>query len=155
MTTYLIDTPYSAQLSPISESLFRGDFECIRNYPPALQRAIDFMCRHYTDPLSLSDVAQQAFVSSSHLSYLFRKHLELRFKSLLEELRTRKAIDLTHQNPEILITDLSLLSGFFDLSHFEKIFRRHTGMTPREYRERVKNHATVADSEMTEGAETL
>jgi len=147
MTTYLIDAGITEQLNPISEQFFRNDFKAIQNCPPALQRAIGFICEHYTDPLSLSDVSSRAFISSSHLSYLFRKHLGLRFKNLLCELRIRKSISLLHRNPRVLITELSLQSGFFDLSHFEKMFRRYTNMTPREYRDLVRSNIKLTDEE--------
>lgn len=133
-------------LSSISGQLFLGNMEVIANHPPALKRAVYYICDNYTDPVSLSDVASQAFISSSHLSYLFRQHLDLRFKHLLCELRIRHAINLLQEQPTILITNLSLLSGFFDLSHFEKMFRRYTGMTPRDYRilARKQEQSTVA-----------
>ena len=37
-------------------------------------------------------------------------------------------------HPEKSITDSALDNGFGDLSHFEKIFKKHTGMTPKKYK---------------------
>lgn len=138
MDTQRIEHGPSTGLHQISGHLFHGRMNVVSAYPAALQRAIHFICQNYTDPIALSEVASRAFVSSSHLSYLFRQHLALRFKNLLCELRIRHALMMIDENPAALITEISLYSGFFDLSHFEKMFRRYTSMSPREYRAHIR-----------------
>lgn len=138
MTTYLIDNSTACRMSPVTEKLFREDFSDTHDYPAAIQRALDFICKSYTDQISLSDAANRAFISSSHLSYLFRQHMGMRYKYLVLELRIRKAVSLIHQEPRIMIPDLAQQSGFVSLSEFEKMFRRCTGVTPREYRTMVR-----------------
>lgn len=138
MTTYLIDNFAACRMSPVTEKLFREDFSDTHDYPAAIRRALDFIGKNYTDQISLSDVANQAFISNSHLSYLFRKHMGMRFKYLLLELRIRKAVSLIHQEPRAPITGIATQSGFACLSYFEKMFRRCTNVTPREYRAMVR-----------------
>jgi len=36
------------------------------------------------------------------------------------------------------ITEIGLDSGFRDLRTFERVFKRHTGLTPREYKKAVR-----------------
>ncbi len=150
-----IENTTQANLGIISEQLFIGNMQVIANYPPALQRAIYYICNHYTDPVALSDVADQAFISSSHLSYLFRQCLNLRFKNLLSELRIRHAMMLIEKNPAAMITEVSLYSGFFDLSHFEKMFRRYTAMAPRTYRNNVRLRLTANKNEVAKELEVI
>lgn len=123
----------------LSLELYQGNMSFLDGMPPALKRALIYIAHHYQHPLRLDDVAEKAFISSSHLSYLFRRHLGLRFKAVLTELRLRHAAYLIQENSAAMITDVSLESGFFDLSHFEKVFRRYFGVSPRDYRRIIRD----------------
>ena len=122
----------------ITLELYRDNLAFLDGMQPALKRALIYISQHYHRPLLLDEVAEQSFVSSSHLSYLFRIHLGLRFKAILTELRLRHAATLINHDPGRMITDISLEAGFFDLSHFEKVFRRYFGVSPRDYRKLIR-----------------
>ncbi|MEQ8034052.1 helix-turn-helix domain-containing protein [Xanthomonas sp. WHRI 6106] len=100
----------------------------------ALRRALVHLGAHYTEPLTLGDLARQAHVSQSHLGFLFRDELGTPFKPMLQQLRIEKAKELLHRQPKLRITEVALKVGFGDLSHFEKSFRRLVGVSPREFR---------------------
>ncbi|TQF72426.1 AraC family transcriptional regulator [Pseudoalteromonas luteoviolacea] len=118
------------------EYLLSGDLTPFNKYHPSLQKALSYILEHWQRDISLKELAANAYVSSSHLSYLFKRALQRSFKQILAELRIRKACQLIEQNPNLRITDLCMEVGFGDLSHFEKIFRRYTQMSPREYKKR-------------------
>lgn len=102
---------------------------------PALYKALQHIGSHFSDELSLKDLSDAAFTSPSHLSYLFRVHLNRSFKSTLVEVRVRFARELISEHPLTKITDVCMQSGFGDLSHFEKMFKRYVGCTPRVFRQ--------------------
>ncbi|MBB3778521.1 AraC-like DNA-binding protein [Xanthomonas campestris] len=106
----------------------------LANLHDALRRALVHLGEHYAEPLTLGDLARQAHVSQSHLSFLFRDELRTPFKPMLQQLRIEKAKELLHQQRKLRITEVALKVGFGDLSHFEKSFRRLVGMSPREFR---------------------
>ena len=101
---------------------------------PGLQRAITHIAESYQEPISMGDLAKTAFISPSHLSFLFRTGLGVSFKTLLAAVRIEHAKRLLVSSPDQLITDICLEVGFFDLSHFEKTFKRWVRHSPREYR---------------------
>jgi DNA-binding NtrC family response regulator len=121
-------------------------FDALQHVHPALLKALVFMSDNFREDISLTDVAGAAFTSPSHLSYLFREHLHHSFKVLLVQVRVRysqRQIDLT---PMMKITDICLHSGFGDLSHFEKMFKRHVGCTPRQYRQQIRQANRLAQA---------
>jgi DNA-binding NtrC family response regulator len=100
----------------------------------ALARAVRHLGRHYSDPVSLAELATHSGVSASHLSFLFRDRLGMPFKSLLARIRIRKARELLASDRSSNITQIALQVGFADLSHFERSFRRIVGQSPRDFR---------------------
>lgn len=102
-----------------------------------LCRALVYMGEHYQEPISLGQLARQAHVSPSHLSFLFKQSIGTNFKTLLTRLRIEKAKELLAQGGRQRITEVAADAGFTDLSHFEKTFRRFVATSPREYRSRI------------------
>jgi AraC-like DNA-binding protein len=99
-----------------------------------LKRALLYLGKHYGDPISLDQLAQHANISPSHLGFLFRTTLNSSFKTLLTQIRVEKAKAVLASDPRLPITEVAMSVGFFDLSHFEKSFRRIVGQSPRDFR---------------------
>lgn len=110
----------------------------VRGVHVALRKALAYLGRHYDAPVSLSQLARHAGVSSSHLSHLFRSCVGMPFKTLLGRIRILKARELLASDAASNITQVALNVGFSDLSHFERSFRRVVGESPREYRRRAR-----------------
>jgi AraC-like DNA-binding protein len=100
---------------------------------PGLRRALLFLSEHFAEPVSLTDLADQAHVSASHLTFLFRSSLGMSFKSFLLCIRIHIAQQLLRE-PQLRITEVALRAGFADLSHFERCFRRAVGSSARDHR---------------------
>jgi DNA-binding NtrC family response regulator len=101
---------------------------------PSLQRALGYMAAHPEAPLSLGEVAAQAYVSRSHLEHLFRSDLATTFTRHLSSLRIDRAKRLLAERPREAITSVAAECGFADLRHFERTFKGAVGCTPREFR---------------------
>jgi AraC-like DNA-binding protein len=125
--------------SQLIDNMLNNKWEGFNHLHIKLQKAVKYIAENFTESISLSDVSEQAFVSPSHISYLFKLHLKKSFKQILAELRIEKAKQLIKLTPHIRITDVSLEVGFGDLSHFEKIFKRYTQLTPREFKKQQVN----------------
>jgi AraC family transcriptional regulator len=101
--------------------------------PSVLRRSIEFIQTHLEGNLRLSDLANEAKISSSHFirgfrqstgktpyQYLLHQRIE-RARSLMRDLGTP-------------LTQVALASGFADQHHLARVFRRITGVTPSSYR---------------------
>ncbi|XOV80973.1 MAG: helix-turn-helix domain-containing protein [Aestuariibacter sp.] len=111
---------------------------------PAILKALTYMAEHYQHSFSLQDLADQAFVSPSHLSFLLKNRFGKSFKGLLIEFRIEKAQEILREFPVRQITQVCIDVGFLDLSHFEKTFKKITGLTPRKYRDKHKQKLSIS-----------
>lgn len=99
-----------------------------------LQRVLDYIDDHWTDRLQLEEVAHVANLHPQSLSRYFRQHLRKSFQAYLIELRlSRAARELLITNRTV--TDIAFSSGFNNLAHFNRQFRKIYQRTPSEYRD--------------------
>jgi AraC-like DNA-binding protein len=128
-------TPSQRQwLELLAGRLVVRDFTSLESFGIGMQRALRYVGEHFQDEITLGQLAREAFVSVSHLSFLFKRDVGVPFKTLLASVRIEKARQLLIENGQQSITEISLDAGFGDLSHFERTFKRLIGTNPRDYR---------------------
>ena len=99
-----------------------------------VKAALAYMKEHCTEQhLSLGEVADHVYVSQWHLSKLLNRRTGRSFFELLGSLRVEKAKFLL-KNPALHIQDVAEQTGYTDVAHFSKSFKKLTGRTPGEYR---------------------
>jgi xylan 1,4-beta-xylosidase len=102
-----------------------------------MRKILYYIHEHYTEGLTLEEVAKANYLSPAYVSRQFEKYLGLHFTEYLKRLRTgRAAIALCNSRQSI--TDIALSCGYSNpntmILHFKDIY----GQTPGEYR---KTHA--------------
>ncbi|MBX7151844.1 chromate resistance protein [bacterium] len=86
---------------------------------------------------SLKNISQTLNVHPSYLSREFSKYFDnLSFGEYIRKLRIEKAITLLG-NPQYSLAEIAYLTGFSDQSHFNRIFKKHTGENPSVYRKKL------------------
>jgi two-component system response regulator YesN len=103
-----------------------------------LTRAIEYIMNHYTEDLTLTGVADSVFVSEFYLSHLFRKEMNTTFSDYVSRVRIEKAKDLL-RDTSARIGEIAEKAGFNDTNYFAKIFKRNSGVSPREYQAFFRN----------------
>lgn len=96
--------------------------------------ALKYIELHYADKLTLTELAEKAYVSQWYLSKLLNKYTNKSFCDLLNETRIKKAEELLRQNPSLKIYEISDALGFNDVNHFSRVFKKIKQMSPNEYR---------------------
>jgi AraC-like DNA-binding protein len=87
--------------------------------------------------LSLQQVSHDLEINPSYLSREFSKYFEnLSFGDYIRKLRIEKATHLL-ETTNYPLTEIAYLTGFSDQSHFNRIFKKHVGMTASEYRKNL------------------
>ena len=103
-----------------------------------VRSALAYMKEHCSEQhLSLNEVADHVYVSQWHLSKLLNRETQQSFFDLLGAMRVEKARRLL-ADPSRRIHEIAEAVGFSDVAHFSKVFRKHTGCTPGEYRNGVR-----------------
>ena len=99
----------------------------------ALQRSMDYIGAHYSEPLSLSALAKSAGLSESYFCHSFRAHTGLTPFAWLNRVRVIKSCEyLTRTDKKI--TEIASLCGYNNISYFNRIFYKIVGLTPSAYR---------------------
>ncbi len=87
--------------------------------------------------LSLKEISEGLKVNPAYLSREFSKYFDnLTFGEYIRKLRIEKATQLLHTSRHSL-SQIAYLTGFSDQSHFTRIFKKHTGTNPSEYRKNL------------------
>ncbi len=125
-----------------SRSLYRPPD--VRSIPhPAVRQALALVLRHHPWPgLSLRWVAEKVDLSLWHLSRLIVRHTGRTFSEHVISLRLDRASELlADPSIEMNIARIAFESGFGSLRSFQVQFGKRFGVTPSEYRDRVRGFA--------------
>jgi len=101
--------------------------------PDWLRRARELLHDRCLDRLDAVEVAREVGVHPAYLARLFRVHFGVSMGSYARRLRLDRAAHELRGTGES-ISALALRHGFSDQSHFTRHFKRHTGLTPLQYR---------------------
>jgi AraC family transcriptional regulator len=101
--------------------------------PMWLQRARTLVEHHFAEPLPLAAVAQRVGVHPVHLARTFRRFYRTTFAGYVRHVRIEFARrELAASSASL--SDIAAAAGFCDQSHFSRLFKQYTGVTPAEYR---------------------
>jgi two-component system response regulator YesN len=98
--------------------------------------ALAYIRRNAAGELSLDDVARACHKNPSTLRKLFREQLGQTFSDYLNRVRVEQAIEKL-KDPNRSLAEIAVEVGFYDQSHFGKVFRQVTGYTPALYRKKA------------------
>lgn len=99
-----------------------------------LSKALDFIEAHYTEPLTLPQVAMEAGLSVSRLAHVFKAQVGMSVTAYLNKVRVNAARDCL-MNSNMRVSEVAFQVGFGNLSHFNHVFRQATGLSPTQYRQ--------------------
>ncbi|MBN2657555.1 MAG: helix-turn-helix transcriptional regulator [Spirochaetales bacterium] len=94
---------------------------------------IGFIGENYREDLTLTALADQFYMSPSYLSRLFHRETGFTLTDYVNHIRTLRAQRFLRESSEG-IGQISRMCGFGSITHFGRIFKSISGMTPRDYR---------------------
>lgn len=100
-------------------------------------RAIRYVMEQSCRPLQAKEVASALGISQSHLARIFSQHLHMGFNDYVNQLRVQTAEDLLRSTDRPITAIMSEV-GFESQSTFNRAFLKVHGVSPREYRQRVR-----------------
>ena len=103
----------------------------------AVSRARIYIEENYTRDISLDEVSREVNISPYYFSKLFKEEAGENFIVYLTRLRMEKARELLADR-SLSMKEISARIGYADPNYFSRIFKKQTGMTPREYQETLQ-----------------
>lgn len=97
-----------------------------------LKKAIEYIEENYAD-VDEKKCADHVFVSTAHLSRLFKRGVKTTFNAFVNEIKLKEAQRLL-SSEKMSVTDVANQVGYTDVSYFIKIFKNKYNMTPAKYR---------------------
>jgi AraC family transcriptional regulator len=104
-----------------------------RQAPAWLGRAVELLHEEFRDHLTVNRLAAEAGVHPVHLSKVFRQFYGETVGDYAHRLRIELACRLL-RDPAARLAEVALAAGFADQSHFTRVLKRLTGMTPHALR---------------------
>lgn len=123
-------TELVAQKLTASQSPFR--------LPDSVHDTVSFIQAHYSENLSLGQIAGRLNFSKYHLSKEFSRYMGMSIHQYLISCRIQAAKELLRES-SLSVTSIACQVGIPQTSHFIQPFRNREGITPLEYRKMWKN----------------
>ena len=101
-----------------------------------VERIISYIDANFETQIRLQDLAEQENLSPTHFSHLFTSLFGVTFQDYVNIKRMEQCIRLM-PNKEKTLLEISYESGFSDPKYMNRMFIKHYGYTPKEYRRRI------------------
>ena len=109
-------------------------------------RVKNYINEHIYEDVLLEDIANELFVSTSHLSRIFKKQTGETFSQYVTKKKMDKAIELLGDSRNKAYQVGERL-GYKTPRHFSKVFYNYTGYYPSQYRKQVLNMGLINDED--------
>lgn len=113
-------------------------------------RATDYVRRHLTENVSCEQTAHHLRLNPDYLSRVFKRGTGLSLSDHIIAAKMEIARELLRKT-DVSVSQIASHIGYTNFSHFSSIFRRTTGVPPREYRRRAR--AELGESRQGESLE--
>jgi AraC-like DNA-binding protein len=98
-----------------------------------IQVSVNYINNNYEREISLKDIAQYVFLSTSYFTRAFKEEMGISPINYLLKTRIERAKELLKDSTQ-KISDIALSVGFSNQQRFNDIFKKYVKMTPLQYR---------------------
>lgn len=102
-----------------------------------IDKVISYINSHYTRPLRLDDIAGMASMNSSAFCRFFKDATKKTFLQYVADMRIGYACKLLTIG-DMEVAQIAVECGFDSIPHFNRVFKQLTGLTPTQYRSRIR-----------------
>ncbi|GAA3413235.1 AraC family transcriptional regulator [Paenibacillus hodogayensis] len=111
--------------------------ESVFDFETPLQRKVaeisTFIRQNYKNPLTLSELSKQFYMSTYYLSRVFKEISGFSFIEYLNYIRIKEAQSLLHDS-DLPIVQIAELVGFESVANFGRVFKQSVHLSPMQYR---------------------
>lgn len=110
-----------------------SQLEGMHRYSPTILMALSFINQNFATDLSLTQLSEYAYANPSSLSSEFNAEVGMSLSEYITALRIQKAQQLL-RDTDASIPEIAQQTGFSGAKYFREIFKRQTGLSPQQYR---------------------
>ena len=99
-----------------------------------IKESIAYIEKHYQEPMSVSDIARALGTSTSYLSRIFKESTGETIIRTINHKRIEKA-KIYLKDTDYKVYEVADILGFENVTYFSRFFKKHTGISPKEYKE--------------------
>lgn len=94
-----------------------------------VEHVIYFLENHYTEDITLEQLARDHYVSPAYLSRIFKETTDMSPINYLIQIRLKNANALL-KNEDTTVKEIAKAVGYDDAYHFSKLFKKYYGVSP-------------------------
>lgn len=98
-----------------------------------LNVVMPYIEKNFYKNIGLGDIAAECFINKFHLSHVFTENFGMSVGQYIRDKKIEMAKDHIEKT-ELSISEIAERCGFNDLTYFDRLFKKSTGLTPRQYR---------------------
>ncbi|MCR5031842.1 MAG: response regulator [Lachnospiraceae bacterium] len=122
-----------ASFMELIENTMQGEAAPDADAESKIRMAEKYIETHYSEDLSVSDLAERFFMSPNYFSTMFKKRTGVPAVAYLKKVRMDRAKKELEESDRS-VAEIAELVGYNDSQYFFKLFKRETGVTPQQYR---------------------
>ena len=151
LMVYLVEKYFGHDLAVHASKIFLIDMErpsqlrfkihsfSVSHGENAIVRIQAFIAEHFKEELKIEAVAKRAGMSVRDFSRRFKTATGEAFSSYVQKLRIEKAKRLL-ESTDFSASEIMYKVGYNDDRSFRRLFKEHTGLAPKNYRNKFKLH---------------
>ncbi|TLV00494.1 helix-turn-helix domain-containing protein [Dyadobacter luticola] len=98
-----------------------------------MDRIFQYLVSHYKKHITLAEISEIASLTPQAFCRYFKKHTDKTFIGFLNEVRINEACKIILSGKFEGFSDVSYQTGFDNVTNFNRVFKKTTGLSPREY----------------------
>ena len=116
-----------------SDHIFAGRPMQIERDVRRIQQICAYVMAHYIHSISLDEIAAEIGMNRSAFCSYFKRHKGMTFSQFVTQYRLNTACKLLKHSQK-QVSEICFAVGFNDIPHFNRVFKKSQGITPKEYR---------------------
>ena len=110
----------------------------VSNKDETIQNILEYMNINYMNNITLKDICARFNYSLPYMSSKFKKYAGISFMEYLQKIRVENSMKLLSDSG-LAVSDIARNVGYSDIKFYYRIFKKHTGTTPAEFRKNNNN----------------
>ncbi len=129
-----------------------GEFLLTEQADTVVKRAQKYILQNLDQELNRDGIAAHVYVSSGYLGRLFKKELHMNLTEYIYQERMKLAAQMLEHTDQY-VTSIALKAGFSNFPYFSTQFKKYSGLTPVEYRRKMREVPEPPDKALDVWAE--